>query len=65
MIIHRFFDVCLTLRVKRTGSSSDKALGQYQQRLGPCTSDTGFNGWALHPVSFANNDYLFALKFHL
>jgi hypothetical protein len=64
MIVNRFLDIPLTLRVKGAGSRSDETLGQYQQWLGPRTSDTGFNGRALHPVSFPNDDHFLSFQVH-
>jgi len=64
VVIDCFFDIRLTLRVKRTRSGSDETLGQYQYGLCPCTSYTGFDGRSLDAVPFTNDDHLFPFQFH-
>jgi hypothetical protein len=46
----------LTLRVKRTGGCSDKALGLDEHGLGAGTPYAGFNGGSLDAVSLADDD---------
>jgi hypothetical protein len=61
VLVNRFLNVLLTLRVKRAGGGSDKALGLHQQRLGSGALHALGNRRALHAVPFAYDDNLLAL----
>jgi hypothetical protein len=58
------FDALLTIQVKRSGRSSDEALGLDHDWLGACTLEAGFDGRTLHSIPFADNNYLFAFQIH-
>jgi len=65
MLLNNSFNALLTLQVKGTSSRSDKALGLNQQWLSPSTLHTCRNGLALYPISFAEDNDLLTLQFHL
>ena len=62
VLVDDFLDTFLTLRVKRTGGGSDKALGLHQQRLGAGALHALGNSRALNAVPFADNDDLLPLQ---
>jgi len=61
VLVDDLLDTLLTLRVKCTGSSSDKALSLNQQWFSPGTLHTGSDGWPLHSITLADNDDPFPL----
>jgi len=59
------FDILLTIQVKRTGGSSDKALSLRHHWFSTSAPHAGFNGWTLHSIPFTNNDNPFPFQLHL
>lgn len=64
VLVHGLLDTLLTVQVKGTSCRSHKALGLSQHGFSTCAFDTGFDGWALHPVSLSDDYGLFSFEFH-
>ena len=50
VLLRDLLDALLTFQVKCPGRGSDKALGLYEERLGPCALDALCNGRTLYAV---------------
>jgi hypothetical protein len=64
-LLGHFLDILLTLRVKRAGGGSDKALRLDQQSFCPGAFHAGSNSRPLHPIPFPDDDYLLTFQLHV
>ena len=65
VLVGYFLDVFLTLRVKRSGGGSDKALRLDEQRLRASALYAFGNSGTLHAITFADNNSFLSFQFHL